>query len=324
MASISLRSLLLGTALASAVGGIALGQQAPAPAGQAPAAAGQVQPGQTQPFVAGTPLPARDNIKTFGSFLAAESVSYDAQRDLYVVVNTGVPNATRPNDGYISLVNPDGTVNTLKWIQPAAANTPFNGVTLNDPRGSDIENGTLYVADIDTVRMFDMATGQPKGERVVQGAQTLNDLEVARDGTIYVTDTGTNKIHKITAQGQITTFAEGEQVNRPNGVALDGEGNVVVVLIGTDDVLTYAPDGKLVKTEKSTDAGNDGLVILADGTKLISSVQRGTLARIRPNQPAESIATGIPNAASMALDSKRNQLVIPQNQQNAITIVQVR
>lgn len=314
-----MRSLLLGTALASAVVGFALAQQAPAPAGQAPAATGQ-----TQPFVAGTPLAARDNIKTFGSFLGAESVSYDAQRDLYVVVNTGVPNATRPNDGYISLVNPDGTVNTLKWIQPAAANTPPNGVTLNDPRGSDIENGMLYVADIDTVRMFDMATGQPRGERVVPGAQTLNDLEVARDGTIYVTDTGTNKVHKITPQGQVSTFAEGEQVNRPNGVALDAEGNIVVVLIGTDDVLTYTPDGRLAKTEKSTDPGNDGLVILADGTKLISSVQRGTVARIRPNQPAESIATGIPNAASMTLDTKRNQLVIPQNQQNAITIVQMR
>jgi SMP-30/Gluconolactonase/LRE-like region len=312
MRKLSPRSLILGTALASAFGGLAVAQQAPAPAGQ------------TQPFVAGTPLPARDNIKTFGSFLAAESVSYDAQRDLYVVVNTGVPNATRPNDGYISLVNPDGTVNTLKWIQPAAANTPFNGVTLNDPRGSDIENGVLYVADIDTVRMFDMATGQPKGERVIPGAQTLNDLEVARDGTIYVTDTGTNKVHRITAQGQVSNFAEGEQVNRPNGIAFDAQGNIVVVLIGTEDVLTYAPDGKLLKTEKSTDVGNDGLVILADGTKLISSVQRGTLARIRPNQPAESIATGIPNAASMALDTKRNQLVIPQNQQNAITIVQVR
>ena len=131
-------------------------------------------------------------------------------------------------------------------------------------------------------------------------------------------------MHKITPQGQVTTFAEGEQVNRPNGIAIDGQGNIVVVLIGTDDVLTYSPDGKLAKTEKSTDAGNDGLVILADGTKLISSVQRGTVARISPNQPAEAIATDIPNAASMAYDSKRNQLVIPQNQQNAITIVQVR
>ncbi|HEY0966740.1 MAG TPA: hypothetical protein VGD88_05080 [Opitutaceae bacterium] len=74
----------------------------------------------------------------------------------------------------------------------------------------------------------------------------------------------------------------------------------------------------------STDAGNDSIAILADGTKLISSVQRSMIACIRPGQPAESIATGIPNAASMAYDAKRNQLVILQNQQNAVTILQLQ
>ncbi len=315
-----MQKLLLATVAVAALIGTAVAQQMPTPAtpGQAAAA------GQTQPFVAGTALALRDNIKTFGSFLSAESVSYDAQNDRYVVVNTGVGNTVRANDGYISLLNPDGTVHTLKWIAPAGTNQPSNGITLNDPRGSDIEGGVLYIADMDTVRKFDMATGQPKGEHVIQGAMTLNDLEVARDGTIYVTDTGTNKVHKITPAGQISVFAEGEQVNRPNGIAIDGQGNIVVVLIGTDDVLTYDPNGKILKTEKSTDAGNDGLVILADGTKLISSVVRGTVARIRPNQPAEAIADGIPTAASMAYDSKRNQLVIPQNAQNAVTIVQLR
>jgi hypothetical protein len=294
-------------------------------AANASVALAQNPPAAPQPFVAGTPLPVRDNIKTYGSFLSAESVIYDAQNDRYVVVSTGVQNMVRPNDGYISLLNPDGTVHTLKWIAP----TPTNGLTLNDPRGSDIRNGTLYLADIDTVRMFDMATGAPKGTHVVTGALILNDLEVAQDGTIYVTDTGstdlaTNAIYKITPQGQVSKFATGDKLNRPNGIAFDPQGNIVVVLIGNADVLTYSPAGQIIKTETSSDPGNDGLVILADGTKYVSSVQRGTVARIRPNQPAETIATDIPNAASMTRDSKRNQLVIPQNQQNAVTIVQLR
>jgi hypothetical protein len=78
-----------------------------------------------------------------------------------------------------------------------------------------------------------------------------------------------------------------------------------------------------VTTEQSTDAGNDGLVVLPDGTKYVSSVRQGTVARIRPGQPAELIASGIPNAASMAHDSKRNRLIIPMNEWNAITIVQL-
>ena len=37
--------------------------------------------------------------------------------------------------------------------------------------------------------------------------------------------------------------------------------------------------------------------------------------------PAEVVAFGIPSAASMAYDSRRNRLLIPMNDWNAITIV---
>lgn len=278
-----------------------------------------------QGFVAGTPLPANANAKTFGSFLAAESVTHDVQNDRYIVVNTGVRNAAIPNDGYISLLNPDGSVHTLKWIAPTAT----NGVTLNDPRGSHLDKGTLYIADIDTVRLFDLATGAPKETHTIPGTLLLNDLTVAADGTIYVTESGntepaTHKVYKIAPGAQPVVFASGPRIIRPNGIALDNDGNLVVLVLGSNEIFTFSPAGELLKTETSTDAGNDGIAILADGTKLISSVQQGKIARIRPGQPAEVIATGIPNAASMAYDAKRNQLVIPQNQQNAVTILQLR
>ena len=50
-----------------------------------------------------------------------------------------------------------------------------------------------------------LMTGQDPGAV----ARPRRPAPVAPDGTIYATDTGTNKIHKITAQGQVSTFAEG-------------------------------------------------------------------------------------------------------------------
>ena len=76
-----------------------------------------------------------------------------------------------------------------------------------------------------------------------------------------------------------------------------------------------------VNTEHAVDAGNDGLVVLDDGTKYVSSVRQGTVSRIRPGQLAEIVASGIPSATSMAYDSKRNRLLIPMNNWNAITFV---
>jgi sugar lactone lactonase YvrE len=286
-------------------------------------AAAQQPAAPTGPFTAGPPLKPQPNVKTYGGFRFAESVSYDAERDLYVAVNAGMPQDLVPNDGYISLVNPDGTAHTLKWI-----GVNRNGLILNHPLGSDIANGMLYVVDIDTVRWFDIKTGEPRGSIPVAGVTRFNDLEVAADGTIYATQTGTTdpeswRIYKITPKGEAAVFASGLPLNLPNGIAFDPQGNIVVVNVGSNAVLTYAPDGKLLTTEQSTDAGNDGLVVLPDGTKYVSSVRMGTVARIRPGQKAEQIATGIPTAASMTYDSKRNRLVIPMNDWNAITIVEL-
>jgi sugar lactone lactonase YvrE len=294
----------------------ALGGSSIAHAQQAPPAAGQ-------PFVAGTPLKMTPNARTYGGFRFAESIAYDPKRDLYVAVNAGMAQDVVPNDGYVSLINPDGTVHTLKWI-----GVNRNGLTLNHPLGSDIVNDQLYVVDIDTVRWFDMATGQPRGSVAVPGATRFNDIEVAEDGTIYVTQTGDDnpaswRVYKVTPKGEASVFVSGAPLNRPNGIAFDPKGNIVVVNIGTSDVLTFSPAGQLLTTEQSTDSGNDGLAILADGTKYVSSVRQGTVARIRPGQKAELVASGIPSAASMTHDSKRNRLIIPMNDWNAITIVEL-
>lgn len=277
---------------------------------------------ESQPFVAGPPLKLTPNAKTYGGFRFAESISYDADRDLFVAVNAGVPQTVMPNDGYVSLINPDGTAHTLKWI-----GVNRNGLTLNHPLGSDIMNGLLYVADIDTVRWFDMKTGEPKGSIKVEGmTHFLNDIEVMQDGTIYATQTGdqtesTWRLYKITPDGKSSILVSGAPLKQPNGVAFDPKGNIVVVNIGNNDVLTFSPAGQLLQTEQSIDPGNDGLAILSDGTKYVSSVRQGTVARIRPGQKAELIASGIPSAASMTYDPKRNRLVIPMNDWNAVTFV---
>ena len=52
-------------------------------------------------------------------------------------------------------------------------------------------------------------------------------------------------------------------------------------------MLTFSPTGQLLRTENAAQAGNDGLVVMPDGTKYVSSVQNGGVSRIRPGQPAE-------------------------------------
>lgn len=282
---------------------------------------------QAQTFSAGEPLgtineagvatPMSSNVKVYGSFRTAESCTFDPARNLILAMNNGIAPNLQENDGYVSLINPDGSVHTSKWIGATR-----DGLMLNQPLGSAINNGVLYAVDIDTVRMFDLATGQPMGSVVVPEATVLNGVGVTADGTVYASNTrAPERIYKITPNGQTSIFAEGAPLATPNGVAIDNEGNIVVVNIGDNAVITYDPNGAVIKTEHAAEGGNDGVVIMADDTKYVSSVRYGSVSRIRPGQAAEVIATGIPSAASMCYDSIQNQLVIPMNSNNALAFI---
>ena len=280
-------------------------------------------------FAAGRPLgavneagdfvPLTDNVKVYGSFRFAESCVYDADRDLLVVMNAGVPEAQAGNDGYVSLVNPDGTVHTSKWIGATR-----DGLTLNHPLGSALSDGRLYTADIDTVRTFDLDTGRPGPAWPVPGATFLNGIAVSDDGTVYVSNTRPEaRVYRITPAGDVSVFVAGAPLAAPNGVAIDADGNVVVVNVDDNAVLTFDPDGRLVATDRAPESGNDGLVILPDGARYVSSVRYGSVADVTPGKDPEIIAAGIPNAASMCYDPVRRQLVVPMNDNNAVAFVEL-
>jgi hypothetical protein len=88
-------------------------------------------------------------------------------------------------------------------------------------------------------------------------------------------------------------------------------------------VLTFSREGSLLRTEQAAQAASDGIVIMDDGTKYVSSVILGGVSRIRPGQAGELIAENIPSAASMCHDAGAGQLVIPMNANNAIALIKL-
>lgn len=285
------------------------------------------------------------NVKVYGAIYSAESCSYDSESGLIVVLNRGLPQTMQTNDAWVSLINHDGSVHTVRWIglqTPDERKKLSPALILNEPFGSDIMNGVLYVADRDggtgkddpsvaVIRKFNMQSGKPVGEFKIEGAGWINDIEVKEDGTIYATETGdffgdnpnpdTWKVWKVTPNGETTVLVQGVPLNAPNGIAFDPQGNIVVANFGNTAVLTFSPAGKLLKTENAAQPGSDGLVIMPDGTKYVCSVRQGGVSRIRPGKSAELIANHIPSAASMCYDSKANQLVIPMNANGSLAFI---
>lgn len=259
-----------------------------------------------------------ENVKVFGSFHFTESCTFDPQRNLILSMNAGNRGeGDIADDGFVSLINPDGSVHTSKWIGASR-----EGLELRDPIGSAVRNGMLYTVDSGYLRSFDLATGQPVQSIEVTGSTFLNGIAVSDDGTAYISNSrAPEQIFKVKAGGEVSVFAEGGEINVPNGVAMDNDGNIVVINIGNNSVITYDPQGKVVLTEYAAEAGNDGVVVTEDGTKYVSSVRFGSVSRIRPGEDAEIIAVGIPSPASMCYDSAQKQLVIPMNPNNALAFI---
>lgn len=288
--------------------------------------------------------PISSNVTVYGAISTAESCIYDADRKLIIVPSRGVPQNIRANDAWVSLVKPDGSIHTSRWIGVQASTKRSElspPLILNEPFGSEIANGVLYFADSDggtndddsriaVIRRFDLKTGAPMEAIRINESTWINDIAVAEDGTIYTSQTGdfgknpdpnSWRVWKISPAGEISVFAVGEPINKPNGIAVDPDGNIVIVNMGTHDVLTYSPDGNLLKTEQTAQTGADGIEILPDGTKYISSVTAGGISRIRPGEPAELIARNVPSAASICYDPDTNQLVIPMTSQSTLGFI---
>ena len=329
--------------LCASAPGLLRAQQTPA---QRPFYVGNPLGMPVEPTATGSFEGISPNVKVYGAIYSAESCSYDSGRGLIVVPNRGVPQNVQANNGWISFLNHDGSVHTARWLgvqSPADRASLTPRLVLNEPFGSDIVNGVLYVADRDggtsagdtsvaVVRKFDLKTGAPAGEYRVPSSTWFNDIAVANDGTIYATQSGARgdnadpsswQVWRITPGGAASIFAQGAPLRVPNGVAVDRQGNVVVVNTGDSAVVTFSSAGKVIRTESAAQAGSDGIVIMPDGTKYVSSVINGGVSRIRPGRPAELIARNIPSAASMCYDAGAKQLVIPMNANNAMAFIRI-
>src|SRR5439155_444572 len=221
---------------------------------------------------------------------------------------------------------PEGRVAELKWI---AGGT--KGVTLNAPKGMGIKGDTLFVADIDAVRLFNRETGAPMGTRTVPGAIFLNDIAIGPDGTVYVTDTGmkagkggfepagADALYRFGPGGKAVAVIKNPKLGGPNGITVDSTG-ITVVTFGSGEVYRIdAKTGARTDLPKPPKGQLDGIERLADGSLLISSWEGQAVYRFSAGGYTTAVDS-LPSPADIGYDAKRGNLMIPMMMQNKIEI----
>lgn len=202
--------------------------------------------------------------------------------------------------GGIARVKP-GATKAEPWIAPGAFNTRSTfGVY------ADEKSKTLWACSSDVSALgvpgpgtatgshlvaFDLASGEGKASYKFPGAATLcNDMTIAEDGTLYVTNTLAPQIFRLKAgASELELFVEDKQLQPKqgaglDGIALGGDGNIYVNTYNGGDLFRIdVKDGKAGAITKLVTSRPltlpDGLRQL-DGQTFLMVEAGGTLDRV--------------------------------------------
>jgi sugar lactone lactonase YvrE len=277
---------------------------------------------------ADAPAPASGPQVIADVFRTPESILYDSAADVYLVANINGDPMTKDNNGFISRIGPDGTVQDATWIAGGV-----HDVELDAPKGMAIHGNTLLVADIDAIRAFDRRTGDLLASFPIAGATFLNDVATGPDGSIYFSDSGfgagfsasgTDAIYRLGDAGAFTVVVKDASLGNPNGLCVDETG-IVVVSFGSGEVYRIDPaTGTRTDMPKPPAGQLDGVERLADGSLLVSSWEGSAVYRLIGEDAWAVEVDSVTSPADIGYDSKRGLVLIPSFMQHEIQFHEIK
>ncbi|MGI9246040.1 MAG: SMP-30/gluconolactonase/LRE family protein [Steroidobacteraceae bacterium] len=257
---------------------------------------------------------------------APESAHWDAAtRSWYVGSLGGGMSVARDGVGWIARYSQDGALLDARWVEGLDAPTGITG-----------HGGRLYAVDRAAVVEIEIASRRILRTIALPGAVTPNDIAVAEDGTLYVSDMGTNLIYRIAPDGAAEAWVQDESLEAPDGLWVDGgrllvaswgptkepgtletvrPGRVLAVDLATRKITPMFGDGRL---------GNlDGILRVGDWV-YVTDWKAGTLIRVSPAGVAETLLSGLPGLADLGLDPASGTLALPAMLDNRLLLLRMQ
>jgi sugar lactone lactonase YvrE len=209
---------------------------------------------------------------------------------------------------------------------------------MDAPKGMAIKGDTLFVADLDCVRMFHRVTGAHEGVLCLEGVTFMNDVAIGPEGSLFVTDSGlkddgagglvpsgTDAVYRypLAENLQGATLAKSPDLGSPNGIAISSRG-IFVVTFGSGEILRFTASGEKTQVARPSDRQLDGIVFLPDGGFLFSSWGDSAVYRVGADGATTRVVEGVPSPADIGFDQRRSRVLIPVFTENRVLIHELR
>jgi hypothetical protein len=235
-------------------------------------------------------------------------VTEDKSTYLFVSLIDGQGDAADGKGG-VAKLSIEGAIIDKDWV-----------AGLNAPKGMAIYKNRLYVADLNELVVIDI-----KGQEVIKkipidGAVFLNDVTVNSSGVVFVSDTRTNRVHRIEGD---TASVYMENLSNANGLKVFGSN----LIVGAGpELLLIGADKKPLTLAKGFAQAIDGIEMVKRG-EFIVSCWPGLIYYVHANGKIEllldSQAQKI-NTADIGFDPKTQRVFVPNFFKNTITAYQLQ
>lgn len=159
-----------------------------------------------------------------------ESSHYNKEDHLIYVSNIVGKYNVKDGNGYISKLNEKGEFVEKEWV-----------TGLNAPKGIDCTKTKLYVTDIDRVVEVNLKSGKIIKTYTNGKVKSLNDISIASNGRVYVSDSKGNCIFQV-GKDSLEVFLESNELESMNGI------------YAKDNLLYLGSKGNFISVDQKTKA----------------------------------------------------------------------
>ncbi len=231
-----------------------------------------------------------------------ESAFYNTFDNTIYVSNIAGKFNEKDGIGYISKMNLQGEFIEKEWVSG-----------LNAPKGMYITKTKMFVTDFDRVLELEMPSGKILKEYRNSRSRDLNDVTIASNGRVYVTDSGSDCLF-VVGKDSLDIFIQSKQVEGMNGIYSEGD----VIYIGAGgNLLSISTSTKSISVLAANAGYLDGLLKVGKST-FITSNWNGTVQLLVPGIPPEKLLESKTHAADVEYIPTRHLLLVPTFTENTL------
>lgn len=189
-----------------------------------------------------------------------ESSHYDEATKMIYTSNIVGKYYEKDSIGYISKFRENGKLITKEWVKG-----------LNAPKGISCSKTSLYVTDIDRLLEISLKSGKILKEYRNSKTKSLNDVSVAPNGKVYVSDAEGNCVFQV-GKDSLEVLLEGSELEAMNGIYAKDD---LIYLGSKSNLISINPKSKELKVVAEKVGYIDGLEQITDGKFIVSNFGGG-------------------------------------------------